>query len=100
MGKFIYRDDNDNEHEIKVQNISSKGIGEGDVVVAHYEVGNAPSEDVPLALEKLRDLLQTNLPEGVKVLVAATRFGEEDVKLKILKDKSARKALKEAGANG
>lgn len=96
MGKFIYKDDKGQDHEIKVQSISSKGIMEGDVILAYYEVGNAPAADVPVALEKLRDLLQTNLPEGVKVLVAATRHGVEDVKLKILKDKSARKALKEA----
>lgn len=96
MGKFIYRDDKGQDHEIKIQNISSKGIMKGDVVLAHYEVGNAPSSDVPAALEKLRDLLQTNLPEGIHVLVAATRHGVEDVKLKILKDKTARKALKEA----
>ena len=91
MGKFVYIDDKGKEHEIKIQSISSKGISSGDIVLAHYEVGNAPTEDVPRALEKLRDLLQSNLPEGVKVLVAATRHGVEDVKLKILKDKTAKK---------
>ena len=100
MGKFIYKDDQDQEHEIKIHNIASKGIMTGDVIVATYEVGEAPAEDTGQALAKLRDLLMANVPEGVKVLVAASRNGAEDIKLKILKDKAARKALKEAEENG
>lgn len=95
MGKFIYKEDNGKEHEITVSNISAKNIKPSDVVIAHYEVGDAPQDDVIRAIEKLRDLLLSNLPDGVKVLVAATRNGEEDIKLKILKNQAARKVEKE-----
>lgn len=88
MGKLIYKDDNNVEHEIVLEQISSKNIKPGDMVVAYYEVGNAEVKEVAQALSKLRELIMINAPEGVNVVTIATRNGKKDIDLKIMKDKT------------
>ena len=90
MAKLLFEDDKGQQHEVKMDTIKSKGLTENDVVLAKYEVGEIPVEYRDLAgqaLAKLKSMLEQALPEGVKVVVVATRNGKEDVNIKVLKNK-------------
>ena len=90
MPKLKFIDDNQNEHELKLQNIPSKSLKKGDIVIASYEVGDASLIDSQKALEQLRNVLKKVLPKGIEVVAIATRHGKEDVKIKIVKNKTKR----------
>ena len=88
MAKFIFKDDDGSEHEIKLSAIKAKALKKGDVVIANYEIGNANNVESGKALTQLKTALQSAFPDGVKVLVTASRNGKEDITLKIIKDKT------------
>jgi hypothetical protein len=92
MAKLIFEDDKGNQHNLNIVNIPTKSLGPGDVLVASYEVGHfdpLPSaSDVSRVLTQLKGLLESVVPDGVKILTIATRNGKEDVGLKVLKSKA------------
>lgn len=91
MAKLIFEDDNKIKHEINIDNVKTKGITENDVILAKYEVGEVSPEYRELAgqaLSQLKTMLEQAMPEGVKVVVVATRNGKEDVNIKVLKNKA------------
>lgn len=88
MGKLLFEDKDGSQHEINLQKISSKSIKAGDTVIAYYEVGDAPSKQVEVVMGQLKRILQGVMPEGVEVVVIATRFGKKDITLEVVKDKT------------
>jgi hypothetical protein len=87
MGKLFFLDDSGNQHQINLQNIQTKYFSPGDVVVAYYEVGEAPLDQSNIALEQLKNLLSSVFPPEIKVVTIATRHGEKDVEIKSFKHK-------------
>lgn len=88
--KLIFEDEAGLQHEIKLETVKMKGITENDVVLAKYEVGDIQEEYKDLAshaLTQLKNTLESVFPDGVKVVVVATKNGKEDVDIKILKNK-------------
>lgn len=91
MGKLIFEDDSNTQHEIKIDTIKTKNITSDDVILANYEVGDIKDEYKDLAskaLTQLKTMLEEVMPEGVKVVVVATRNGKKDVNIKVLKNKA------------
>jgi hypothetical protein len=95
MPKLLFEDDQGNQHAIHIQNIPTKSLGKGDVLVAGYEIGYSdppPSAaDISRVLTQLKGLLESVIPPGVKVLSIAVRNGKEDISLKVLKNKTLEK---------
>ena len=87
MPKLIFEDDTGEQHELKLNNIPTKLLTKGDVIIAYYEVGVVANREVTRALEQLKRLLESVMPDGVKVIVIATRNGKKDVSINIIKDK-------------
>jgi len=99
MAKLLFEDDKSVSHEINLETIKTKGLTENDVVLAKYEVGEIPVEHRDLAgqaLAKLKSMLEEVMPEGVKVVVIATRNGKEDINIKVLKNKAKKFEEQEA----
>jgi len=93
MAKLMFQTDDGTDHEVSISSIKTKGLGEGDVVLAKYEVGDLPEDKAHLAgqaLAQLKSVLEGAFPEGVKVIVVATRSGKDDVSIKIVKDKTVK----------
>jgi len=88
MSKLIFETDDGSQSEISLKSIPSKSLKSGDVVLAYYEVGNNLDEEVRLSMQKLQIFFEKLLPNNVKCVVIATRDGKEDIKLKIIKDKT------------
>lgn len=91
MAKLLIEDDKGVSHDINLETIKTKGLTENDVILAKYEVGELPVEYRDLAgqtLAKLKTMLEEVMPEGVKVVVVATRNGKEDIDIKVLKNKA------------
>lgn len=88
MAALFFEDTNGEMHEIKLQAIKKQSLKKGDVLVVNYEVGDAPSDQANDALRQLREIFRRVIPEGVEIVIIATRNGEEDISLKIMKDKT------------
>ena len=88
MAKFIFKDDDGSEHEIKMDTIKTKSLKKNDIIIANYEIGDANNVDSGKALVQLRTILQAAFPEGTKIIVTASRNGKKDITLKIIKDKT------------
>ncbi len=87
MGKLLFEDDNGNSHEVKISSVSAKSMSKGDIVVATYEIGNMPPSNANALLVNLKNMLEAIFPEGIKVVVTATRNGKKDVDISIIKQK-------------
>ena len=85
MGKLFFQDDSGVQHQINIQNIQTKDFELGDIIVAYYEVGDAPMEESNIALEQLKILLQSVFPTGVKIVAIASRNGARDIDIKAFK---------------
>lgn len=87
MPKLIFEDDSGEQHELKLNNLPTKSLTKGDVIITYYEVGVIANREVTRALEQLKRLLESVMPDGVKVIVIATRNGKKDVSINIIKNK-------------
>jgi len=88
MSKLIFETDDGSQSEISLKSIPSKSLKSGDIVFAYYEVGDSPEQTSRESMQKLQVFFEKLLPNDVKCVVIATRNGKEDVKLKIIKDKT------------
>ena len=88
MSKLIFETDDGKQSEISLKTIQSKSLKSGDIVFAYYEVGDAIENDAKAIMQKLQVFFEKLLPDNVKCVVIATRNGKEDIKLKIVKDKT------------
>jgi len=87
MGKLLFEDDSGYQHEIKISQVSSKSVGEGDVILASYEIGGLPIENANPVLINLKNMLEAVFPKGARVIVTAMRGGKKDVDISIVKSK-------------
>jgi len=87
MGKLLFEDDNGTQHEVKLAQVPSKSIGEGDVILANYEIGGLPIENANPILINLKNMLEAVFPKGVRVVVTAMRNGKKDIDISIVKQK-------------
>ena len=88
MAKLIFEDDKGKQHNINLTTIKSKDLKLGDVIVATYEVGDAPTEESKFALSSLNSLLKTIFADQ-KVITVATRNGARDITIDVVSKKDA-----------
>ena len=88
MSKLIFEDDKGKQHNINLTTVKSKDLRKDDVVIAIYEVGDAPTEETSFALSSLNNLLKTTFVDQ-KVLTIATRNGEKDISIDVVSKKDA-----------
>jgi hypothetical protein len=88
MPKLIFETDDGKQSEISLKTIQSKSLKSGDIVFAYYEIGDVVENDAITIMQKLQVFFEKLLPDDVKCVVIATRNGKEDIKLKIVKDKT------------
>jgi hypothetical protein len=91
MAKLLFETDDGEQREVKLSTVKTRNLGEDDVVMATYEVGEISEDQKQMAgaeLLRLKQMLEQAFPEGTKILVAASRNGKEDVSIKIIKDKT------------
>jgi len=96
MPKLLFETDDGKQSEISLKTISSKGLKDGDIVFASYELGprndhesNTDKQHINEVMSKIQVFLEKILPDGVKCVVIARHDGKDDLTLKITKDKTS-----------